>query len=116
LVQLRSSVLLTTATNLLAPAACFTVALVATIFHFAVAASEEVDTVQSWSCRWRHAVMMQEPHFGTLCRQSKAGVGLVVALVPLEVVVAFVAIVQVVLAKGLRGHVEGGRRKSPTPS
>lgn len=111
---LRSSVALTTATNLLAPAACFIVALVALVFHFVVAASEEVDTVESWSCRWRNTVMLQEPHFGTLCRQSKAGIGMILALVPLELLIAFVALVQVVLAKGLRGHVDG-RRKSPSP-
>lgn len=62
--------------------------------------------------------MTQEPHFGTLCRQSKAGVALVVALVPLELLVAFVTVCQVVLARGLRSEVDGGRRKggSPTPS
>ncbi|KAL2202033.1 hypothetical protein CC79DRAFT_1326229 [Sarocladium strictum] len=116
--MLRSSVVLTTTTNLLAPTVSFTLALIATIFHFAVSASKEVDTVESWSCRWRHAVMIQEPHFGTLCKQSRAGVGLVVALVPLEVVVAFVTVCQIVLAKTLRGNVEGARRKggSPVPS
>ena len=113
--QLRGSFALTTATNLLVPAICFTVAMIATIFHFVVGASDEVDTVHSWSCRWRHTVMLQEPYFGTLCRESKAGVALVVALVPLELTVAFVAVVQIVMAKGFKANFDGSR-KSPTPS
>lgn len=62
--------------------------------------------------------MLQSPHFGTLCRQSEAAVGLIVALVVIELVLVGVTMVQVVLARGLRGHMEGGRRKggSPTPS
>lgn len=88
------------------------------IFHYAGAASREVNTVQSWSCRWKHAVMMQSPHFGTLCRQSEAAVGLVVALVIVELVLVGVTMIQVVLARRVRGQMEGGRRKggSPTPS
>jgi hypothetical protein len=62
--------------------------------------------------------MLQHPHYGTLCKQSKAGVGLVVALVPLEFLIAGVGLCQIVLARSLKGAVDGGRKKSgsPTPS
>jgi hypothetical protein len=116
-VQLRSNVILTTTTNIAAPLISFIVALVAMVFYYAVNSSGEVDTIQSWSCRWRDVVMMTEPRFGTLCRQNEAGLALSVMLVPLELVLLCVTGYQLVLARGLKGEMQGRRKGgSPTPS
>ena len=69
-------------------------------YFYAVNASDEVDTVQSWSCRWRDVPMLSRPHFGTLCKQSQAGLTLSVFLVPLEVIVLGVALYEL----GVRRH------------
>lgn len=117
--KLRGSALVTSATNVLAPLLGLIVSLVAMVYYYAVNASNEVDTVQSWSCRWRNVVMMTEPHFGTLCRQHEAGVALSVVLVPLELALVLIAGYQILLAKSLSGEVGRTRRVkngSPTPS
>jgi hypothetical protein len=84
-----------------APLIGFINALVAMAHFYAVDSSSSVDTLMSWSCRWRHVPMIQEPHFGPLCQQSKAGLVLVVVLVPLQLVVVAMAAHQVVLDKRL---------------
>lgn len=72
--------------SILAPSAGFVAVMVAMIFFYAVNASDEVDTVQSWSCQWAQAAMTAKPHFGTLCRESKTALYLAVILVPVELV------------------------------
>lgn len=65
------------------------------------------------------------PHFGTLCKQSKAGLALSVLLVPLEAVVLAVAAYQSVLERQLtpiitttttRGHQHQRKAASPALS
>lgn len=81
----------------------FVGALVAIGFYYAANASGSVDMVQSWSCRWEHVAMGSRPHFGTLCKQSKAGLALATLLVPLQIIVLGVAGFQVTL-DGKVGH------------
>ena len=47
--------------------------------------------------------MDSRPHFGTLCRQSRASVDLATVLVPLQVLVLGVAGWQVVMGRAVRG-------------
>lgn len=89
-------------------------ALVAISFFYAINASESVDTLLSWSCQWRNVVMNNRPHFGTLCRQSRAAVYLSIVLVPLQVVVLGMAGWQVGVGRVVRGII--GNKASPPPS
>jgi hypothetical protein len=77
-------------------------------YFYAVNASDVVDTVQSWSCRWRDVAMVTRPHFGTLCKQSRAGLALAVFLVPLEVIVLGVALYEL----GVRRSINAGSSSS----
>lgn len=54
-------------------------------------ADEGRDTLESWSCRWQDVFMTARPHFGTLCKQSRAGAYLSVLLIPVEVLALGVA-------------------------
>lgn len=66
-------------------------ALIAMIFFYAVNASDSVDSLLSWTCRWNMLDMTQRPNFGTLCRESWTGVYLSVLLIPVEAAVLAVA-------------------------
>lgn len=98
-IQLRSLTGLHAITSLAAPAVGFIASLVAMALFYAVNASSSVDSLQSWSCRWNDVPMAAQPHFGTLCKQSKAGVALAVLLVPLEAAILAVAGYQAVLER-----------------
>ena len=93
-------------------------ALVAMAFFYAINASTTVDTFQSWTCRWRLVNMTAQPRFGTLCRQSEAGLILAVLLVPLELFVLVTAFFQVFLERKVTAasHNHGGREVSPAMS
>jgi len=89
-------------------------AIIAISFFYTVNASTEVDTVQSWSCQWRDVAMTMRPHFGTLCRQSQAGIGLAVALVPIQVIILGVAAGELVALKAVNA-VGVPSRKTASP-
>ncbi|KND92659.1 hypothetical protein TOPH_02495 [Tolypocladium ophioglossoides CBS 100239] len=104
--------------SLAAPVVGFIAALVAMAFFYAINASTTIDTFQSWTCRWKQVNMTAQPHFGTLCRQSKVGLILAVLLVPLELFVLATACFQVFLERkvGAVSHKRGGRGGSPAMS
>lgn len=96
-------------------------ALVAMSLFYAANTSDARHTVQSWSCRWRDVFMASRPHFGTLCRQSKAGLYLAVSLVPLGVVAVTLSLWQASLERNVGEHVpptrvEQAKEGSPVPS
>ncbi|KAF7546465.1 hypothetical protein G7Z17_g8407 [Cylindrodendrum hubeiense] len=99
-----------------APAVAFIAALVAMAFFYAVNASTTADSFQSWTCRWKDVAMMTQPHFGTLCKQSKAGLGLAVFLVPLEVIILGVAGYQASLQRQVDQAAHGPERKTGSPA
>ncbi|OAQ98502.1 hypothetical protein LLEC1_01898 [Akanthomyces lecanii] len=74
-------------------------ALVAMSIFYAVNASTKVDTVQSWSCRWDGVSMDMHPHFGALCKESKAALTLATLLVPVEALIIGVAGYEAVLLR-----------------
>ncbi|EON98089.1 hypothetical protein UCRPA7_6361 [Phaeoacremonium minimum UCRPA7] len=69
-----------------APLVGLVAALIAMVFFYAVNASNTVDTLLSWTCRWHMVSMDLKPHFGTLCKESRAGVYLSILLIPIEAI------------------------------
>lgn len=55
--------------------------------------------------------MSSEPHFGTICRESKTGLYLSIILIPLQVIVVGLAAATVISEKKARGHVTEIRRE-----
>jgi hypothetical protein len=85
--QLRNSAAVHTPTAFAAPFIGLAAAIIAMAYFYAINASNDDDTLLSWSCRWTDVGMNQAPYFGTLCRQSWAGVYLSVLLIPVEALV-----------------------------
>lgn len=81
-----------------------------------VSASTTTDSFQSWTCRWKDVEMKMQPHFGTLCKQSQAGIALSVLLVPIEVIILGVAAYQVILKRQLDMTTYGHERKNESPA
>ncbi|KAI1326070.1 hypothetical protein F5Y16DRAFT_422317 [Xylariaceae sp. FL0255] len=92
--MLQNRTLIHNAVTLVAPFIGFVAALVGLTFFYTVNASSTVDTVQSWSCRWNYTNMTMQPHFGSLCSQSKAALYLSVILVPVELIALSVAVIE----------------------
>ncbi len=89
--QLRSKTPIHTSLTFVAPFIGLAAAIIAMVFFYAINASETVDTLLSWTCRWRALNMTQSPHFDTLCKQSWAGVYMSILLIPVEAAVLAVA-------------------------
>ncbi|KAL2024414.1 hypothetical protein VTK56DRAFT_8225 [Thermocarpiscus australiensis] len=111
---LRAKTVAHTTVTFFCPLVGLTAALIAVIFFYAVNASETVDTFLSWTCRWRDIPMGQQPHWGTLCRQSYAGLYLAILLIPVEVIILGLAAFQLKLERYTERY--AGARKSPVPS
>ncbi|UNI21526.1 hypothetical protein JDV02_007507 [Purpureocillium takamizusanense] len=97
-----------TSVSLAAPVIGFIAALVAMALFYAVNASATVDTMQSWTCRWKQVGMSMQPHFGSLCRQNEAGLILAILLVPLELCVLVTACFQMFLERKFSAALRGG--------
>ena len=102
-----------TPVTFVAPFLGFVAALIAMAYFYAVNASNTDDTLQSWSCRWTSVQMTQQPHFGTLCRQSKAGLYLAVLLIPIEGIVFAIAAFQFSVEKSASSLGRGRKSASP---
>ncbi|KHO00815.1 uncharacterized protein MAM_01593 [Metarhizium album ARSEF 1941] len=87
---------------LAAPVVAFTASLVTVVFFYAINASASVDSLHSWTCRWRSVPMYTRPYFGTLCRESQAAVALSVLLVPLELIILVTAYLQAMMEKKMQ--------------
>ncbi|KAH6890372.1 hypothetical protein B0T10DRAFT_317249 [Thelonectria olida] len=102
--------------SFLTPAVAFVAAITGMAFFYTVNASTTDDSFQSWTCRWKDVTMTTQPHFGTLCKQSKAGLGLMVFLVPLQVIILGVAGYQTLLQRQLHHASRVPERKTgPSP-
>ncbi|KAK7403254.1 hypothetical protein QQX98_010988 [Neonectria punicea] len=104
------------ALSLATPVIALIAAIIAMAFFYAVNTSTTADSFQSWTCRWKDVTMMTQPHFGTLCKQSKAGLGLSVFLVPLEVIILGLSGYQTTLQRQLDQASSGPERKTGTPT
>ncbi|KAM0562617.1 hypothetical protein ACHAPJ_002307 [Fusarium lateritium] len=98
------------------PLVALIAAIIAMSFFYSVNASTTTDSLQSWTCRWKDVTMNVQPHFGTLCKQSRAGVGLSVMLVPVEAIILGLAAYQFVLERRFDMTVHGSGRKAGSPS
>jgi hypothetical protein len=90
--------------------------MVSMCLFYAVNASEDVDTLQSWSCRWEAVVTSTAPHFGQLCKESKTALYLSVILVPFQAIILSLAVYQNVLERKVAAVSETTKRASPALS
>lgn len=88
-------------------------AIVAMTFFYAVNSSTSVDTLLSWSCRWRDLSMKEGPRYNTLCRTSHTGVYLAILLIPVEAVAFGLAGWQCKIERFALAYAHA--RKSPSP-
>lgn len=98
------------------PAIALVAAIIAMSFFYGVNASTTNDSLQSWTCRWKDVTMNVQPHFGTLCKQSRAGVALSVMLVPVEAIILGLAAYQFTLEKRFDLGARGPSRKAGSPA
>ncbi|KIL84759.1 hypothetical protein FAVG1_11987 [Fusarium avenaceum] len=98
------------------PAIALIAAIIAMSFFYGVNASTTNDSLQSWTCRWKDVTMNVQPHFGTLCKQSRAGVGLSVMLVPVEAIILGLAVYQFTLERRFNLNARGPGRKTGSPA
>ncbi|KAK4163454.1 hypothetical protein QBC43DRAFT_212913 [Cladorrhinum sp. PSN259] len=112
--SLRSKKLAHTSCSFASPLVGLIAALVAVILFYSINASETVDTFTSWTCRWRHVSMSQQPHWGTLCQQSYAGLYLAILLIPVEAIALGLAAFQMKLERYTEKY--EGAKKSPALS
>ena len=82
------------------------------VFFYAINASSTSDTLLSWTCRWKDVPMSQQPQWGTLCRESWAGVYLSILLIPVEAAVLATAGFQLKLERYI-GAYSHARKGSP---
>ncbi|KAI6379131.1 hypothetical protein MCOR25_002109 [Pyricularia grisea] len=114
IVIVRNRSMIHTSQSLAVPFVGLVAALIAMIFFYAVNASDSEDTLLSWTCRWKTLSMVQNPHFGTLCKESWAGLYLTILLIPVEVAVLAVAAYQAKLEKYASAYTYA--RDTPSPS
>ncbi|KAK0621326.1 hypothetical protein B0T17DRAFT_508686 [Bombardia bombarda] len=112
---LRNKTTTHTALTFAAPLVGLAAALIAIIFFYTVNASDSVDTFLSWTCRWTAVSMSQSPHWGTLCKQSQAGLYLSIVLIPVEAVALGLA-AYVVKAERYTNAYNSARKGSPALS
>lgn len=112
-VQLRSKVTVHTSVAFAAPFVGLAAAVISMIFFYAVNASTTEDTLLSWTCRWKAVPMLQRPHFGTLCKESYAGLYMAILLIPLEALVLAVAGWQMKLERYTTAYANA-RKNTPT--
>ncbi|KAI0455214.1 hypothetical protein F5B21DRAFT_208650 [Xylaria acuta] len=113
---LQNQALVHTSMTFVAPSVGFAAALIAIVFFYAVNASTTVDTLQSWSCQWGYTNMRMEPHFGTLCNQSKAALYLAVILVPVEFIILVAAGAQMGMERKAKAFAPAPKPSSPALS
>jgi hypothetical protein len=85
--QIRHNPLIHSSVSFLASAICLVAGLVGTSFYYGVNRSNTVFSLQAWTCQWSHIPMTSSPHWGALCKESKAALYLTVMIIPLEVLV-----------------------------
>ncbi|KAI0023132.1 hypothetical protein F4780DRAFT_776922 [Xylariomycetidae sp. FL0641] len=113
---LRNQAVVHTSLTFAAPFVGFVASLVSMTFFYAINASTTVDTVQSWSCRWNLANMSAQPHFSSLCDESKTALYLSVILVPVELIIFTVAGYQMIMERKAAGLSPSRKTSSPALS
>ncbi|TRX88545.1 hypothetical protein FHL15_010584 [Xylaria flabelliformis] len=114
--MLQNHTLVHTSMTFITPFVGFLASIIAIAFFYAVNVSSTVDTLQSWSCQWGYANMRIEPHFGTLCKQSKTALYLAVILIPVEFIILTVAGAQMGMERKTKAFVPAPKPSSPALS
>ncbi|KAI0184671.1 hypothetical protein EV127DRAFT_515941 [Xylaria flabelliformis] len=114
--MLQNHTLVHTSMTFITPFVGFLASIIAIAFFYAVNVSSTVDTLQSWSCQWGYANMRIEPHFGTLCKQSKTALYLAVILIPVEFIILTVAGAQMAMERKTKAFVPAPKPSSPALS
>ncbi|KAH8815671.1 hypothetical protein F5884DRAFT_663352 [Xylogone sp. PMI_703] len=90
--------------------------IIGTSFFYGVNASSSTYSLKSWTCQWSGVGMSVKPHWGTLCKESKAATYLMVMIIPLEVLVLSVAAVSLMTQKKQQQDFVPERKGSPAMS
>jgi len=85
--SIRNRPLLHHSAAFLTPAICLIAGLVGVSFFYGVNRSNTVYSLQAWTCQWSSVNMSVKPHWGTLCKESKVALYLMVMIIPLEILV-----------------------------
>lgn len=111
---IRSKPLIHTAVSFAAPLFCLIAGLIGTSFFYGVNASNTNFSLHGWSCQWSSVDMNIQPHWSTLCKESKAALYLTVMMIPLEVIALGAVAVESFLQKKI--SVAHGGKGSPALS
>lgn len=111
---IRNNPLIHASVSFLIPAVCLIAGLVGTSFFYGVNSSKTDYSLQAWSCQWSSVDMNIKPHWGQLCKESKAALYLMVMIIPLEVLVLMTAAVGVFAGK--KSMIVRERKGSPALS
>lgn len=111
---LSSKVGLRMIVSLLTPVISLIAGIIGTSFFYGVNASETEFSLQGWSCQWTDVNMSTEPNFSMLCDESQAALSLTVMIIPLQILVLGMSVIDLVVSKkGLSVH---DRKESPAMS
>jgi len=99
-----------------APTISFIAGIIGTSFFYGVNGSSTTYTMHSWTCQWSDVSMDVKPHWGTLCKESKAALYLMVMIIPLEALIFGVAAFSVLTQKKQQQEFVPERKGSPAMS
>lgn len=114
--QIRSKPLLHIVVSFTAPVLCLVAGLIGTSFFYGVNTSNTNFSLHGWSCQWSSVDMDIQPKWNSLCRESKAALYLTVMMIPLQVIVLSMVVVESSLHKKTTRVVEHERKDSPALS
>ncbi|RDW78442.1 hypothetical protein BP5796_06294 [Coleophoma crateriformis] len=97
--SLRSKTTLHHLSSISTPVISLIAAVIAVSFSYGINNSSSDFSIQGWSCQWSAINMTIDPHFETLCMESKTALYLSVMIMPLEVLVLGAVVVDFVTAK-----------------
>ncbi|RFU26213.1 hypothetical protein B7463_g10117, partial [Scytalidium lignicola] len=112
----RSKPLAHQAMMFVAPTINLIAGIIGTSFFYGVNNSSSTYSLHSWTCQWSDINMNVKPHWGTLCKESKASVYLMVMIIPLEVLVLSTAVFSVMTQKKNQQEFVPERKGSPAMS
>lgn len=112
--QIKKISLILTSIAYLAPTVSLIASLIAISFFYGINASATTSSLQSWSCQWSSIDMNVQPHWSSLCKESKVALYLTVMMIPLQVFVLGTAAWGALAAK--KQTVQHERKGSPAMS
>ncbi|KAL3419424.1 hypothetical protein PVAG01_09645 [Phlyctema vagabunda] len=106
--------------NFTSPIIALIASIIATALCYSINDSSRTFSLQAWSCQWSALDMSVDPHFGILCKESRAALYLTVMMIPLQCLVLVMAGVDLLAEKKRNvGHFDQERKdasRSVSPS